>query len=353
MAEQAKLTFTQIPNQILDTMTQRTPNENLVLFAICRKTYGWAKTKDKISLSQIQEMTGLSRQGTVNNIRSLKTNGWIESEKIVKADNTIETIYMPLLKNKEELSKPRIEPEKWSNKTGRSKAANSGRKRSQTNGLLSQSNELTAPSQTICLEEQKTQSNELTAPSQTIGHTKETSNKIVLNNSLNKGQTHTGSDNSTSDKETKTPIQKSKDTHLNANYSPSEEILNGIPSQYTSEHSEAPQRPNSYYVEFYVKRYKAEHDEEAPYRLDTFALEDLWWQLDYSEEKFDRLVRNYRSDKFWKDKKITVPFLLKYKSISADWNKEPVRIQPEEIHELRRTVRVIDGSQYAGMEAPF
>ena len=148
-------------------------------------------------------------------------------------------------------------------------------------------------------------------------------------------ETHTGSDILSSDKETKVSLPKKQDMPLNANYSPSEEILNGTPSQYTPEHSEAPQKPNSYYVETYVKRYKAEHDEESPYQLDLLALDDLWRQLSHSEEKFDRLVRNYRLDKFWKDKKITVQFLLKYKSIAADWNREPAPVQTKTAYNTR------------------
>ena len=54
---------TQVPNEIIDTMELFTPAEFKVLIAICRKTIGWHKTSDRISYSQLEEMTGLSRNG--------------------------------------------------------------------------------------------------------------------------------------------------------------------------------------------------------------------------------------------------------------------------------------------------
>jgi len=42
-----------------------------VLLSIIRLTYGWQKQADRISLSQLQRTTGLSRQGVVNGLRDL------------------------------------------------------------------------------------------------------------------------------------------------------------------------------------------------------------------------------------------------------------------------------------------
>jgi len=43
-------------------------SEIKVTLAIARKTFGWQKSKDKISLSQLIEMTGMSSQGVRNGI---------------------------------------------------------------------------------------------------------------------------------------------------------------------------------------------------------------------------------------------------------------------------------------------
>ena len=57
-----KPNFTQIPNIILDEyMSKVDPIDSIILFAICRKIYGWHKEEDAISQSQLMEMTGLSR----------------------------------------------------------------------------------------------------------------------------------------------------------------------------------------------------------------------------------------------------------------------------------------------------
>jgi phage replication O-like protein O len=174
--KQHDVPFTQVPNQIMDTMPMRTPAENLVLFAICRKTYGWQKTRDQISISQIMKLTGISKQGVLNCLKSLKANLWIESDK----DDYGNIIYIPLEKTKEDLLIPRIEPEKWKKISNRSKPENSGRKKGQTIGLVKpvdRSNHLTGGSQTSLPEFSESRSNHLTGGSQTIGHTKETLNK--------------------------------------------------------------------------------------------------------------------------------------------------------------------------------
>lgn len=74
--------YTQIPNEVIDTMASRTPAQNLILIAVCRKTFGWRKENDRISISQFQELTGLSRQGVLNCIDSLIEIGCIERRQI-------------------------------------------------------------------------------------------------------------------------------------------------------------------------------------------------------------------------------------------------------------------------------
>jgi phage replication O-like protein O len=63
---------TQVPNVLLDVVMREVSNPSLrVLLAIVRKTYGFQKQSDHISLTQLQEITGLSRQGVVNGARAL------------------------------------------------------------------------------------------------------------------------------------------------------------------------------------------------------------------------------------------------------------------------------------------
>ena len=65
-----KPNHTQTPNPLFDLHLPEMGMAELkvVLFA-CRKTFGWHKDKDKISLTQFMEGTGMSRQAVINGIR--------------------------------------------------------------------------------------------------------------------------------------------------------------------------------------------------------------------------------------------------------------------------------------------
>lgn len=76
---------TQVPNVLLDVVMPQIKNASLrVLLAIVRKTYGFGKRADKISLTQLQRATGLSRQGVVNGIGGL---GKLLESKVGKGIN--------------------------------------------------------------------------------------------------------------------------------------------------------------------------------------------------------------------------------------------------------------------------
>lgn len=61
--------YTQIPNIILDDLLPKMGEAELrVILAIARQTFGWHKASDRISLSQLQEITGMSRPGVLSGI---------------------------------------------------------------------------------------------------------------------------------------------------------------------------------------------------------------------------------------------------------------------------------------------
>jgi DNA-binding Lrp family transcriptional regulator len=47
-----------------------------------RKTFGWHKTKDKISITQLEKMTGLSRPTIIKSLESLEERGVIVVERV-------------------------------------------------------------------------------------------------------------------------------------------------------------------------------------------------------------------------------------------------------------------------------
>lgn len=65
--------FTPIANEIMEKLCNLKVNATSFRVVICilRKTYGWQKKEDKISLSQIKKMTGLDRS-VVNAIKELE-----------------------------------------------------------------------------------------------------------------------------------------------------------------------------------------------------------------------------------------------------------------------------------------
>lgn len=67
--------FTAIANEIMEKLYSipLSGSEYRILFCIIRKTYGWNKKVDKISLSQLVTETKLSRKGVCESINKLVT----------------------------------------------------------------------------------------------------------------------------------------------------------------------------------------------------------------------------------------------------------------------------------------
>jgi phage replication O-like protein O len=76
MTDQAR--HTRIPNAILDSMAELTEPELRVLLIITRKTIGWQKECDLISLTQLEKFTGLSRPAVNKALHTAIERGWVE-----------------------------------------------------------------------------------------------------------------------------------------------------------------------------------------------------------------------------------------------------------------------------------
>ena len=65
--------FVPIANEIVDALcrTRLSSAETQILFVVLRKTYGWKKPDDHISLSQFQQLTNLTRRGVCKAVSSL------------------------------------------------------------------------------------------------------------------------------------------------------------------------------------------------------------------------------------------------------------------------------------------
>lgn len=84
--------YTKIANEILEALARiRIPGEaRQVLDAILRKTYGWGKKEDKISLPQLKKMTGIPKPNIVRARNVLEEMNIII---VIKTDNGKTVIY--------------------------------------------------------------------------------------------------------------------------------------------------------------------------------------------------------------------------------------------------------------------
>lgn len=74
--------FIPIPNSIFDKYQKELkPSEFSVLLAIIRKTWGWNKTEDRISVSQICTATNLSNRTVIDSLKVLEQKKIISTKK--------------------------------------------------------------------------------------------------------------------------------------------------------------------------------------------------------------------------------------------------------------------------------
>jgi len=72
---------TQTPNDLFDEhMRDMKETELKVVLAIIRKTFGFHRTRVRISLSDLQEITGLSRQGVISGAEAAELHGFITKQ---------------------------------------------------------------------------------------------------------------------------------------------------------------------------------------------------------------------------------------------------------------------------------
>ena len=72
----SKPNYTQVPNLFLDEhMKDMNKAELKVMLATCRKTFGWQKGRDRISLTQFEELTGLARSSVQEGITAAIERG--------------------------------------------------------------------------------------------------------------------------------------------------------------------------------------------------------------------------------------------------------------------------------------
>lgn len=72
-----KPNYTQLPNVVLDSAKDLKEGELRVMLLMCRETFGWHRDTARLSITRIQTLTGMSRQGVVTALDLLMEREWI------------------------------------------------------------------------------------------------------------------------------------------------------------------------------------------------------------------------------------------------------------------------------------
>lgn len=87
---------TQTPNELFDHWLPKLREAELkVILVFIRKTLGWHKKRDRISLSQLEKLTGLKRSNITKAIMSLQAKGLIKKQ--VTGKNGIQRTFYELI----------------------------------------------------------------------------------------------------------------------------------------------------------------------------------------------------------------------------------------------------------------
>lgn len=74
--------YTQCPNLLIDEhLPDMGHAECKVVLAITRQTFGWHKRKDRLSISQLMELTGLSNRAVIDGVRAAMERGVLDRER--------------------------------------------------------------------------------------------------------------------------------------------------------------------------------------------------------------------------------------------------------------------------------
>ncbi|MCG2589527.1 replication protein [Rhodohalobacter sulfatireducens] len=102
-----RIPFTKVPNRILDEVISKlSGSEFKILMTICRSTFGFHKKRDKISISQMVDATGLAKSTVIDALHKLT-----QKKIIKKNEEVIPHEYLVVESNQQNLDGPKKQPD--------------------------------------------------------------------------------------------------------------------------------------------------------------------------------------------------------------------------------------------------
>jgi len=74
--------YTQIPNVILDSLAQFESADLVLILVVARATFGWHRESVRMTLSQLEILTGFSKSAICRSIRTLEKKDILERAKL-------------------------------------------------------------------------------------------------------------------------------------------------------------------------------------------------------------------------------------------------------------------------------
>lgn len=103
-------TFTQTPNDLFDHWLPKLSESELkVILIILRKTFGWHKTRDYISISMLAKKTGLLEETVIKAAKSLQKKGLILKE-VIGTNGKQQTYYELIVEENSNNLYPSVQP---------------------------------------------------------------------------------------------------------------------------------------------------------------------------------------------------------------------------------------------------
>jgi phage replication O-like protein O len=95
MAKKTNYAFTRMPNFFFDQVVPNIDSLSAlkVTLAIIRKTTGWHQATKTITISELQALTGLSRQAVIDGVNSALENDLIDRSPIRKKNGRVSYAY--------------------------------------------------------------------------------------------------------------------------------------------------------------------------------------------------------------------------------------------------------------------